>query len=389
MNFDSMTNRRQFLKSAGLAASALCLPGCVNSLGSGKVTVPSYLSGYEELYKTDPHEASLEWFRNAGFALFMHYGLYSAPGKGEWVQFFDKIHVAEYEKLKDTFTAEGFDADFITDLALEAQMKYVTIVSMHHDGFCLFDTKQTDFNSVNSPAKRDLVAELAEQCHKKGLGLGLYYSHGRHWRHRHAMNNETYGSKDFGVTARPLYSSPDPYYATGEDHDISKYVTYCKAQVRELLTNYGPVAYVWFDGWGTPMAGPWEKELHVPELYAMIRELQPHCLISYKWGLTGTEDFFAPEIHWLGDKARTAKAVAEGKPFEICTKMSQGWSYIRNPKKEPKNVQQVLDDLAVAAKYKGNLLMNVAPLPDGSIAKHDTEVLKEVGQRLRQRKSGS
>ena len=156
--------------------------------------MPSYLKGYEEIYSRSPRQAAIEWFRDTRFGLFLHYGLYSQLGRHEWVQFREKIRVNEYAKLKNTFTAENFDADFICDLALEAQMKYVNITTRHHDSFCLFDTKQNDFNSVNSPAKRDLVGELARACAKRGLGFFCYYSHGRDWKHPHAPNNDEWAA---------------------------------------------------------------------------------------------------------------------------------------------------------------------------------------------------
>jgi len=321
----------------------------------------------------------IEWFRNAKFGLFMHYGLYSLLGRGEWVQFNEKIPVKEYEQLKDRFSAKRFDANFITDLACEAEMKYVNITTMHHDGFCLFDTKETDFNSVNSPAGRDLVAELAEECHKKGLGLCLYYSHGRHWRHPHAMTPEKYDK-----TARPDYESPEPYYAGGKEYDISKYASYCRAQITELLTNYGPVANIWFDGWGTPKAGPWEAELHLPELYQTIRELQPNCLISYKLGLTGAEDFYALEYHWpkrFSEEVR--KARASGKPIEICHHIA-GWGYNKANDGKHRGVNSVMTDLEYASQLSANLLLNTGPLSDGSIDQQDVKTLREVGRRLRE-----
>ena len=372
-----MIDRRNFIKSS-LAVAGVTMIGCkTRSLATPGT--PSYLRGYEEIYAMNPREAALAWFKEAGFGLFMHYGLYSQLGQGEWVQFRKKIHVAEYEKLKENFTAENFDADFITDLALEAEMKYVNITTMHHDGFCLFDTKETDFNSVNSPARRDLVGELAEQCHKKGLGMCFYYSHGRHWRHPHAMMNEKYGR-----TARPRYASPEPAYARGKDHDIQKYVDYCKAQVTELLTNYGPVANIWLDGWGTPMAGPWQTELHLPELYKTIRTLQPACLISYKLGITGTEDFYAPEYHWP-EKHKEAweKARNGGKPIEICHSIA-GWGYTRRNDGKHPGADSIMKDLAYVKKIGAdNLLLNTGPLPDGSIDEQDVKSLKEVGRRLR------
>ena len=123
--------------------------------------VPRYLTGYEAMWNESPHKANLEWFKNADFGLFIHYGLYSILGAGEWAQFHQRIPVAEYEKLRDRFTAENFDADFITDLAMEAEMKYVTLVTCHHDSFCLWESQVEAFNSSGSPCGRDLVREMA------------------------------------------------------------------------------------------------------------------------------------------------------------------------------------------------------------------------------------
>lgn len=134
---------RQFLANMGLSGAALSLPFPVWSLTQGALEAspfPSYLQGYEDHYADDPRGAALDWFDNARFGLFLHYGLFSLLGRHEWLQFREKIPVAEYAKLKDDFTAEYFDADFITDLALEAQMKYINITTRHHDSFCLKST---------------------------------------------------------------------------------------------------------------------------------------------------------------------------------------------------------------------------------------------------------
>ena len=371
-------SRRIFLRRIGLGTAGLLVPGMGLWAGQKKRAVPPYLKGFESLYAQDPRKAALAWFKQARFGLFFHYGLYSLLGRGEWVQFHQKIPVGEYEKLKYQFTAEHFDTDFLTDLALEAGMKYVTMVTMHHDGFCLFRTQQTDFNSLNSAAHRDLLGELAEQCHRKGLGLGLYYSHGRNWRHPHAMNNEKYGR-----TARPHYPKPDPYYAIGALHDIRRYVAYCREQVRELLTQYGPIAYIWFDGWSTPLAGPWQEELHIPELYQLVRQLQPQCLIAYKLGITGTEDFLAPEIHWLSRPDREKMVKESHKPVEICLTISGGWGYRAAAKRRHKGVDYLMGCVELARKYNANLLINVAPLPDGSIDPQDVTTLQAFGQQVR------
>jgi len=141
--------------------------------------VPTFLRGYEQSYDEDPRAACLQWFRDAKYGLFLHYGLYSLLGRHEWVQFREKIPVAEYAKLKDQFTADGFDADAIAALAVDAGMKYVNITTRHHDSFSLFPTGEWDFHSVDAPCGRDLVGELAAACDRRGLGFCCYYSHGR------------------------------------------------------------------------------------------------------------------------------------------------------------------------------------------------------------------
>ncbi len=243
--------RRSFLQTmAGLAITG----GLARDTKAAEaVAVPSYLKNYADRFATDPRGAARQWFCEAKFGLFLHYGLYTLLGRHEWVQLRERIPVAEYAKLKDRFTAEKFDADFITDLALAAEMRYVNITTRHHDSFCLFATKQTDFNSVNSPAQRDLVGELAAACRKKGLGLCLYYSHGRDWRHSHTPNNDQWRG-----SARPKYDPPAPIYAYGQDHDLQKYLDFMTAQITELLTNYGPIAAIWLERTSSRRnTGPW------------------------------------------------------------------------------------------------------------------------------------
>jgi len=371
-----LMKRRNFIQLAGLGATSLILPSFLNSCANGERT-PSYLKDYSDLYMKNKKDANLKWFSDAKFGLFLHYGLYSLLGKGEWVQFHDKIHVKEYEKLKDRFTAENFDADFITELALQAEMKYINITTRHHDSFCLFNTKTTDFNSVNSPAKRDLVEELANACDKKGLGLCLYYSHGRDWRHPHAPNNDVWGG-----SARPKYGEPETYYKYGKEHDLNIYIKYMHEQLTELLTQYGPIASIWLDGYGVPMNGPTEK-FRIQETYDLIHKLQPESLISAKWGYLGTEDYFAPEYHWLEKNPDKTKIMIDsGKPVEICTGIA-GWGYSKKNDGKHRGADSIIENLKYASKFNANLLLNTGPLPDGSIDKQDVETLKKVGEIVR------
>jgi len=364
-------DRRTFLTTLGGAAAALALSR--PAFGAAGATAPSYLRHYADAFARDPRAAARTWFKEARFGLFMHYGLYSLEGRHEWLQLREKIPVAEYAKLKERFTAAAFDADRITDVALAAQMKYVTITTRHHDSFCLFATKQTDFNSVNSPAKRDLIAELAAACAKKGLGLCLYYSHGRDWRHPHAPNND-----EWGGSARPVYPGPEPAYATGKNHDLNRYLDFMRAQITELLTNYGPIAAIWLDGIGVPLSRKERlPEWHLPELYAHIRRLQPQVLVSYKQGLNGDEDFLAPERKYDQKPDR---------PLELCdTLQPRGWGYMKEDDGHHKTADDVITMLARAASLPANLLLNTGPLPDGSIHPEDVKTLRSVGEILRQR----
>lgn len=376
-------NRRKMLKtSAALTGASLLGPLALENAvyGKTKPQVPSYLKGFEILYAKNPREAALTYFREAKFGLFMHYGLYSLmegyyqgehSRPAEWVQLRGKIRVKEYEKLATKFTAGKFDADFITDMVLGAGMKYINLTTRHHDSFCLFDSKYTDFKSTNSPAKRDLVAELSEQCQQKGLGFYLYYSHGRDWRHPHAPNRDGWGGNP-----RPDYDPPEESYKYGEDHDLQIYVEFMKNQITELLTNYGPIGAIWLDGIATPRSMPDKVHLFkVQELYDHIHSLQPQVLVSYKQGLLGTEDFKAPERHFTG----TSEV-----PLELCdTLQPHSWGYDRMDDDAHKTADQVMEMLNSAKKIDANLLLNTGPLPDGSIHPDDVKTLAEVGKRYK------
>lgn len=346
------------------------------------MNIPNYLKGYEELYAIDPRKAALTWFSQARYGLFLHYGLYSLPGRHEWIQLKEKIPLPEYAKLADEFTADRFDADVITDLAVEAGMKYVNLTTRHHDSFCLFKTRETPFNSLNPPCGRDLVGELAEACDRKALGLCLYYSHGRDWRHPHAPNNDQWGGD-----ARPEYNPPEPSYAGGDAYDLQEYLDFMTRQITELLTQYGPVASIWLDGIAVPLSGQADA-FRCQDLYDHIHRLQPQVLVSYKQGLTGTEDYFAPE-HGLPDQADDSwkRGRMDGKidhPIEVCTTMCpHSWGYNRSEAGQHLNEKQVWSKLEEAGKDGYNLLLNTGPLPDGSLDPEDVAVLTKVGDRLR------
>ena len=345
---------------------------------------PNYLSRYADIWQNSPRDAGLAWFSSAKYGLFIHYGLYSMLGRHEWVQFLERIPVAEYARLADEFTAERFDARWWADFAVSCGMRYINITTRHHDSFCLWDTEQTDFKSTNTPCRRDLIAELADACAERGLGLCLYYSHGRDWRHPHAPDNDTHDG-----AARPVYDPPEPTYAYGENHDLQKYVDFMTAQITELLTGYGPIAAVWLDGIGVPMYprdadGKTRSDFdprregdpfHCQELYDQIHRLQPQCLVSYKEGYLHTEDFYSPEFRAVDHR---------GKPVEVCsTLMDRSWGHNTAQDGKHYDADRLWTMIQEAWGKECNLTINTGPLGDGSIHPEDEPALREVGRRLK------
>ncbi len=344
--------------------------------------VPSYLVDHESSFRENPRDANLEWFKNADYGMFIHYGLYSLLEKGEWVQLRDTIPVAEYAKLKDRFTAEHFDADKITDIAIEGGMKYITITSKHHDGFCLFETLATDFNVLNSPCGRDLIGELYEACEQKGLGLFLYYSYGADWKHPYFYPREA-GWQN----ARPAYKEPQQEYKYEKEADFMLYVDFVHQQLRELLTQYPNIAGIWFD----PIMGYYSRPdlFPIDSTYALVRSLSPHALISFKQGANGEEDFMAPERGGgakVGQQFEVARMVYEknkDKPREICnTLQPHAWGYNKQHDGFHKNADDILKMLEDAAAIDANLLLNVGPKGDGSFPEEDIRALEEAGAKL-------
>ncbi len=356
------------------------LIGCTDS-----IKVPTYLKDYQEEYVENPRKANLAWFKNAGYGMFIHYGLYSLLEKGEWVQLRDTIPVSEYALLKDKFTAENFNPDEITRLAVEAGMKYITITSKHHDGFCLFNTRATDFNVLNSPAKRDLIKELYEACERKGLGLFLYYSYAADWKHPYFYSRES------GWTnARPAYTEPQPEYKFRKDEDFKIYVDFVHEQLKEILTQYPNIAGIWFD----PIMGYYHRPdlFPIDSTYALIRELSPHALISFKQGANGKEDFMAPERSGgakVGQKLEVAAMVYEknkDKLREICnTLQPHAWGYNKKNDGKHKSAEEVIKLLDDAGNMNSNLLLNVGPKGDGSFPEEDIEILRKAGKMLNAR----
>lgn len=345
-------------------------------------SAPPHLTGYEETYEDSPREAALKWFEDATYGLFLHYGIYSLLGNHEWVQYDERIPPAEYALLRDHFTADQFDAQAVVEFADAAGMNYVNLTTKHHDGFCLFDSDQTTYTSVEAPAGRDLVGELAEACREQGLGFFCYYSIGVDWRYPHAPNRE-----EWGDPARPEYDRRPGIYADA-GHDLVRYLEYVEAQCLELL-EYDP-AGIWFDPavFSTQPGKPaWDPEpFNLPSLYETIRDANPETLISFKDGVTGTEDFVAPELYYELHNEDVEK------PGEVCACMLPGeeyedeirhaWGYLAEAEGKHKTEAEVWELLGETVGKGYNLLLNTGPLADGSLDPEDTAILRAVGNRI-------
>jgi alpha-L-fucosidase len=275
--------------------------------------------------------------------MFVHWGVYSLGSRGEWLMYQEHIPVDEYAKMAEGFQPKAYDPKKWVALAKEAGMKYVVLTTRHHDGYCLFDSKVSDFTSVKVGPKRDLVAEFVKACRDAGLRVGFYYSLAD-WR----------------------FPGMLPY---GQEQDKSVYapmVEQAHAQVRELLTNYGKIDILWYD-----MMYPNDAELwRSKELNAMARELQPDILINDRAGLP--EDFGTPEN----------QVTAQERPWEACYTMNRTWGYSRYDLNY-KPTAELVRVLAQCASQGGNLLLNVSPDPDGRIPMEQVNRLREIGQWMR------
>lgn len=352
--------------------------------------IPYFLKGYEAQYAKSPKEAALSWFKDARFGLFIHWGPASLYGRGEWVMYNECIPLKEYEQKAKEFKGEKFNAQDYVDLALSAKMKYITFVVKHHDGFALWDTKATDYNSMDYPSGRDFLKELAVASRKAGLGLFIYYSAGLDWHHPYFMNSSMYDP------ARPHYKEMPEAYKYKNEEDFKHYLNFIKTQIMELCTMYGPIAGLWFDTVG----GIYQHAelFNIQEVYDMIHTIQPHALVVYKTGANGNEDFITGERE-LGSLAPVFKSVGlpqkvqnaadyswesnKEKPAELNIPIQTlGWAYHSSPKQRQKSKKEVWELLEYCAKVNANLLLNIGPLPDGRILDENVKVLKEVGEKL-------
>ena len=312
-------------------------------------------------------EKRLEWFREAKYGMFIHWGLYAIPagewngrrclGLGEWVMNRCQVPVKEYEKLAARFDPVKFNADEWVQLAQDAGMKYMVITSKHHDGFAMFKSAASPYNVVDAtPYKKDILKQLADACARHGMRLGFYYSQSQDWHEPGGAGN----TWDFGPDTAPDGKT-----------ELKKYEDYLRGkaepQVKELLTNYGPVALIWFD---TPRMMTPERGQRFADL---VRTLQPATLID---GRLGTEG----DYRSTGDNVIPAEASAEA--WETPATINDTWGFRRDDTNW-KSPGQIAFKLVDIVSKGGNYLLNVGPTAEGVIPQPSAEVLRTVGRWLR------
>lgn len=316
-----------------------------------------------------PPKENLEarkWFQDARFGMFIHWGVYSVLGDGEWVMNNKKIPVSEYEKLAPKFNPAQFNAAEWVSLAKGAGMKYITITSKHHDGFAMWGTKQNQWNIVDAtPYKKDPLKMLAEECRRQGIKLFFYHSH-LDWHH-----------PDYFPRGRTGQSAMRP-----ESGEFNRYLDFMDKQLGELLSQYGEIGGIWFDGWWDKPNADWRLE----QTYRLIHGLQPAALIGnnhHRKPFDG-EDFQMFEKDLPGQNTAGFNAESEiGRlPLETCDTINNAWGYNQSDKRF-KSTRSLIHYLARSAGYNANFLLNVGPMPDGRIQPEFVERLKGLGEWLK------
>lgn len=316
------------------SASSISLPEV-----SPHVTAQSAAPGPDEADRI----RRMKWWHEARFGMFIHWGLYSVLGRHEWVMENEGIPVVEYAPLAKQFKPKPFPARDWAKLAKETGMRYMVMTTKHHEGFCHFNTRTTDYCSPRQGPGRDLVREFVDAARGEGMRVGFYYSL-MDWHHPDGARCET-------------------------DPDARKrFVEYIHTHVRELLTNYGKIDVLWYDvAWPLDAAG-WESE----RMNKMVFELQPDIIVNNRNKLPG--DFSTPEQQITADK--------DGRAWESCMTLNDSWGFQRTDD-DWKSSRRVIQNLITCARDGGNYLLNIGPRSDGSVPEESVRILTEAGEWLR------
>lgn len=317
---------------------------------------------------------TMDWYLDARFGMFIHWGLYAIPARGEWVKQTESIPEESYQPFFETFDPIHYNPREWARAARQAGMKYAVMTTKHHDGFCLFETKYTDYKATNTLAKRDLTREYVDAFRAEGLKVGFYYSL-LDWHH-----------PDYPIAGDQIH--PFRKFPEYQEHkgNLSAYADYLRNQVEELLTNYGKIDVIWFDfSYGEMRGEAWKAT----ELVKMVRKLQPGIIIDNRLG--GNIKAVEPEIY-AGDFASPEQIIppegitneaGEPIPWEACITLNDHWGYNASDKNW-KSPATVVRTLVECVSKGGNLLLNVGPTAKGEIPLECLDILADVGEWMRQ-----
>ncbi|WP_308232432.1 alpha-L-fucosidase [Prevotella sp.] len=309
--------------------------------------------------------AARKHFQDSKFGIFLHWGLYAMLATGEWTMTNNDLNYKEYAKLAGGFYPSRFSAKEWVSQIKASGAKYICFTTRHHEGFSMFKSKYSDYNVVDaSPFKRDIVKELADECHRQGIDIHFYYSH-IDWQREDAPLGRT------GLgTGRPV-----------DKQNWDSYYTFMNNQLTELLTNYGKVGAIWFDGWWDQDQNP-SFDWRLPEQYALIHRLQPACLIGNNHHHTPFEgeDFqmFERDLPGENTAGLSGQSISQ-LPLETCETMNGMWGY-KITDQNYKSTKTLIHYLVKAAGRNANLLMNIGPQPDGCLPAVAVQRLKEMGE---------
>jgi alpha-L-fucosidase len=316
-------------------------------------------------------------FQDNKYGMFIHWGLSSMLGDGEWVMNNRNIKVEDYARLLRAFNPVDFDAAKWVSTAKNAGMKYIVFISRHHDGFSNWDTKQSEWKITNTPYSKDVLKMLSEECKKQGMKLGLYYSTLDWYRDDYPRETGRTG-KGTGRVGKTDYAA---------------YLRFMKSQLTELLTNYGEIMSIWFDGhWDqTNPEGNSDRTSRIDwkydEIYGLIHKLQPKCMIGNNHHLSPIdgEDFqmFERDLPGENKSGLSYQKASDAVPLETCETINGSWGYNITDRKY-KTVSQVIQLLAGAAGRNANLLLNIGPMPGGAIQPEFVDTLAAAGKWLQQ-----
>lgn len=314
----------------------------------------------------------MKWWTKARFGMFIHWGLYALPARHEWVKNRERLTNEQYQKYFDIFNPDLYNPKEWARMAKEAGMKYVVLTAKHHEGFCLWDSKYTDYKSTNTPFGRDIIKEYVEAFRAEGLKVGFYYSL-IDWHH-----------PDYTIDRHhPQRQESDSAYARlNKGRDMNKYREYMKNQVRELLTNYGEISIIWFDFSFPGQHGKGRADWDSEGLLKLARSLQPGIIVDDRLDLKDVEggwDFTTPE------QVKVEKwPEYNGKriPWETCQTFSGSWGYYRD-EYTWKSPAQLIELLIESVSKGGNLLLNVGPTARGTFDYRAQDRLKAMGDWMR------